>query len=92
MIIRETVIKSLEGFPEKIGTQLELPYTKNLPLLRTLVAEEILLVPWDNSQESADMAYKVEQILNKYAGQGKMAIFDCQKDLEDAGFEENARW
>jgi hypothetical protein len=32
------------------------------------------------------------KILNKYAGQGKRAMFDCQKELEDAGFEENARW
>jgi hypothetical protein len=30
--------------------------------------------------------------LNKYAGQGKRAMFDAQKELEDAGFEKNARW
>jgi hypothetical protein len=30
--------------------------------------------------------------MNKYAGQGKAAMFDCQKDLEDSGFEGNARW
>ncbi len=92
MIIRETVIKSLEGFPEKIGSQLELPYTKDLPLLKTLAAEEIWLTPWDNSREAGDMAYTVQRILNKYAGMGKAGAFDCRRELRAAGFEENARW
>jgi hypothetical protein len=34
----------------------------------------------------------VENILNKYAGKGRREMFWCQKELEDAGFEENARW
>jgi hypothetical protein len=34
----------------------------------------------------------IEGIFYKYAGQGKRALFDCQKELEDAGFEGNARW
>jgi hypothetical protein len=35
---------------------------------------------------------QLHKILNSYAGKGKRALFDCQKELEDAGFEENARW
>jgi hypothetical protein len=49
---------------------------------------EIQLINPDNGEKMKD----VELILNKYTGQGKRALFDCQKDLEDAGFEENARW
>jgi hypothetical protein len=30
--------------------------------------------------------------MKKYEGQGKKALFDCQKELEDAGYEGNARW
>jgi hypothetical protein len=30
--------------------------------------------------------------MKPFLGQGKRAMFDCQKDLEDAGFEGNARW
>jgi hypothetical protein len=36
--------------------------------------------------------HEVRAILQKYMGQGKRAMFDCQKELEDAGFEGNARW
>lgn len=92
LIVRETPIESLEGFPEKIGANMELPYTKDLPLLRTLAAEEIWLTPWDNSREAGDMVHKVQQILNKYAGMGKAGAFDCRRELRAAGFEENARW
>jgi hypothetical protein len=51
-----------------------------------LLAKEIQLYPKDGKHKTA------EEILNRYAGQGKRALFDCQKDLEDAGFEGNAKW
>ena len=78
-------LTTLEGMPTIPGI-LYLSYSSTLPLLRCLLAKEIRLYPKDGKHKTA------EKILNRYAGQGKRALFDCQKDLEDAGFAENARW
>jgi hypothetical protein len=82
-------LTSLQGFPNHVGTSVDLTWHNSLPLLRTLVAKE---VGFSNTGDTFEKAYQVAKILNKYAGQGKRAMFDCQKDLEDAGFEGNARW
>jgi len=83
-------LESLEGLPtsppeEPLG--ISITWSKHLPLLRLLVATDIDLLgrPGEHFEP-------VESILRRYAGQGKRAMFDCQKELEDAGFEENARW
>ena len=81
-------LESLEGFPTSVGGLVELDYNPHMGLLRTLVAKKV----WLLGDEFQDKGRAVERILNKYAGQGKRALFDCQKDLEDAGFPENARW
>jgi hypothetical protein len=81
---------SLEGLPQELKVLL-VTYTEHLPLLRALTATKGVQFWWrSESQDRA--AQQVREIINKYAGQGKRAMFDCQKDLEDAGFEENARW
>ena len=76
-------LQNLDGLATHIGDSVSLYYHKNLPLLRTLVAKRI----WPHPDQPA-----LEKILVKYAGKGKRAMFDCQKELEDAGFGENARW
>ena len=45
-----------------------------------------------STKHSHDLLARVEDIIGQYAGQGRRAMFDCQKALEDAGFEGNARW
>ena len=87
-IMRNPQLTSLEGLASPIGGKLYIRYKPSLPLLRTLSAEKgvVFYDPGDPNLEHA------RKILNKYAGQGKRAMFDCQKELEDAGFEENARW
>ena len=88
----ENPLKSLEGFPTKLQ-KVYLTYSPSLPLLRTLVCKKVILVPTSGGwKDQNPLLMKVEKILNKYAGQGKRVMFDCQKELEDAGFEENARW
>ena len=85
-------LKSLEGLPEtppEEPLRIGITYRKDLPLLRLLVATEIDIL---DPQRSYKRFEPVQSILRNYAGQGKRAMFDCQKDLEDAGFEENARW
>jgi hypothetical protein len=84
-------LTSLEGCPDHIAGTMSLDYEPDLPLLRTLVALHVDFTP-GQAKVSWDKVIQCHDILNKYAGQGKRAMFDCQKDLEDAGFEENARW
>lgn len=87
-------LESLDGLASEIGEKLVLRYDPRLPLLRALVAKKGIgmYAPEDGSSQMVAQLHKVEKILNKYKGQGTMAIFDCQKDLEDAGFEAHARW
>jgi len=80
-------LKSLEGLPKHIPGELRLTYDENLPLLRALVAS---MVTFDNYYE--DLAEDVQQILKKYAGEGKRGAIRCQKELIAAGFEGNAKW
>jgi hypothetical protein len=86
-IRQDKPLESLDGFPAQVDEFARLDYSRNLPLLRTLNCREgVILLP------VSDDTNKVMEIMEPYKGQGKMAIFDCQKDLEDSGFEENARW
>jgi hypothetical protein len=80
--VNRNPLVSLDGFPQKVGKRVSLKWGPSLPLLRTLNAREVVLYGQP----------RVMAIMNKYAGQGKRAMFDCQKDLEDAGFEGNAKW
>jgi hypothetical protein len=81
--IYQNPLVDLDGLASQIGNGILFTYTDKLPLLRTLVAKKIWpKIPYP----------ELEKILNKYAGKGRREMFWCQKDLEDAGFEENARW
>ena len=83
-LVTKNPLENLDGLASHIGgLGVEFDYTPTLPLLRTLVAQKI----WPNPDQ-----VELEKILAKYAGQGKRAIFDCQKELEDEGFEGNAKW
>ena len=83
--IMENPLESLEGFPSSVTTII-LDDDLKLPMLRLLNATEIHI------KGSRDPNYTVQKILEKYAGQGRRARFNAQKELEDAGFEGNARW
>jgi hypothetical protein len=86
-------LKSLDHLPNTIEGDLRITWTPKLNLLRALVAKDGVWFTQNGEDDQKNpKAKKVERILNNYAGQGKMAVFDCQKDLEDSGFKENARW
>jgi hypothetical protein len=74
----------LQGMPTQLR-KLRVSYSPNLPLLRTLYAQEIEFFP--KPHDPALLG-----ILNRYAGQGKRGAIKCQKELISAGFERNARW
>jgi len=94
--ISDNPLKTLEGFPKSVGGHVDITYTLALPLLRLLVAPEVIFrLPKDAGatlDQTTHARDRVKAILDKYMGKGKRAMFDCQKELEDAGFGENARW
>jgi hypothetical protein len=75
---------SLESLPQITGT-LFLSYRRDLPLLRCLLANKIVFWPVEKDKT-------VEDILNRYAGQGEAGAFACGAELAAAGYKENARW
>jgi hypothetical protein len=79
-------LASLEGLATEIGGLLLLTYSTTLPLLRALVAQEILF-GWEPGTAQPPF-----EIMKKYAGTGKRGVIRCQKELIQAGFEGNARW
>jgi hypothetical protein len=85
-------LTTLEGLPTTIGGGLALSYHESLPLLRCLAAQKGVEFWKDGYRFRRSDAIKAEDIINRYAGQGRRAMFDCQKALEDAGCPENARW
>jgi hypothetical protein len=60
---------------------------RDLPLLGLLTVAQINI----HRVNGAHYA-EVENILKKYAGEGKRGVIRCQKELISAGFEGNARW
>jgi hypothetical protein len=82
LLLTHNPLTTLEGFPSHVGGKVTITWSENLPLLRTLIAREIILYGKP----------RVMVILNKYAGQGRRGMFACKKELIEAGFEGNARW
>jgi hypothetical protein len=76
-------LDSLDGIPTQLHT-LYLTFSPTLPLLRSLYAKKIDFYPHDEAT--------VQEILNRYAGEGKRGAIRCQKELIAAGFEGNAKW
>jgi hypothetical protein len=79
-------LTSLTGIPVHVGSAMWLTYNAQLPLLRTLVAQEVQFM--NITHDSGNVAY----ILNKYMGQGKPGAIKCAAELIKAGYKENARW
>ena len=98
-------LTSLVGLPQTFNNDIILSYNNTLPLLRLLIAKriEFLYTTIDiNGDEvlknDLQYIYKIEDVLNKYAGQGRKAALDCAADLLSLGkkldidLTMNARW
>jgi hypothetical protein len=79
-------LESLAGMPAHVGKAIWLTYDEQLPLLRTLVAEEVQFMNITPESE------QVSQILNKYMGQGKVGALKAAAELVKHDFKANARW
>ena len=73
--------------PSHIGT-VSIFWYPNLPLLGLLTVGRIELF----EPETYKSMQKLEQIMNRYSGQGRAGAFDCRQELKKAGFEGNAKW
>ena len=73
-------------------SDLYLSYLPTMPLLRCLIAKKIKFYP------ITDINVQIQDILNKYAGQGRKAALDCAAELLSLGktldidLTMNARW
>jgi hypothetical protein len=92
-------LQDLEDSPKEIGHMFLINYRGQLPLLRTLVAQEINLL----TDHTVDK--QVGIVLNKYAGRGRRGAIQAARALITKGeemqqlhglwdnpFEANARW
>ena len=82
--------QSLEGLPPDLLVRVT--WYRQMPMMRLLTCKRILLSQQQMQENSDSPAQKVLAILRKHQVNGKRAMFDCQKELEDKGFEENAKW
>jgi hypothetical protein len=83
---RRNTITSLEGLPDHIPGELDFSLTPGLPILRSLVAHKV------EAMQGIMVIDAVNQILNKYVGQGKAGALKAAGELIKAGFKEHARW
>jgi hypothetical protein len=81
-------LQNLDGFPNHVGDYAKLNYSPTLPLLRLLNCADGVILSGDDT----DKINKIENILEKYKGQGRRSMFAAKKELIEAGFEGNARW
>lgn len=108
LVVSQTSITNFEHAPEQVGSLLafgcyeledltSLPhiahhvsmiYKPSMPLLKLLTATSIQL----GGSAPRRAAEEVEDILNKYAGQGKAGAIKCAGELVKAGYKDNARW
>lgn len=76
-------LESLKGLPLKVGALCWVTWTPQLPLLR------LLQLTWIRLPEAPQA---VDDIINKYLGQGKSGALKCAAELIKAGYRDNARW
>jgi len=85
-------LTTLAGISSNINQTLYLDYSAEMPLMRALVARNIHFTT-RNDESTA-----IQEVLNKYAGQGKSAMMKCASELLTLGkklgldLRQNARW
>lgn len=88
---RKNPFKNLNGLENIRVEEIKISYSENLPLLKLLVAKQIYLAH-DIVKLDHERVNDINNILQKYAGQGQKGALACAVELSDAGFKENAQW
>jgi len=78
-----TNLISLTGLPDTVGGEFRIDWNKNLPMLQLVKLNNVTIYN----------RASLTEIMGKYCGQKplRQAIIQCQRELIDAGFKENAR-
>jgi hypothetical protein len=81
---------SLEGLPQSVGGWFYCTWSSTLPLLRTVVAKEVVIYTGNNQfKEITDI---LNSSIKDNPGSYRKAALDAKRKLIDAGFEGNAKW
>jgi hypothetical protein len=78
-------LTTLEGAPISVGGEFHCSYNNSLPLLRLLLIKDVKKISFRSKNDI------IENILNKYLGQGRGGALACAAELTKAGFKGNAR-
>lgn len=92
-------LTSLEGLPKIIRGSIGLPYFRELPLLKLILVSGLTHIILNDPNvksrgpDSGDLDHltQIEDILNKYLGNGQKGAIQCAAELSKAGFKGNAR-
>jgi hypothetical protein len=83
-------LTSLVGAPQSVGGRFYCDWSPTLPLLRIVVAKEVVILKDDGEFE------EINDILNSSIkdnpGSYRKAALDAKRKLMDAGYEGNAKW
>jgi len=85
--VSENPLENYDHVPEGCAS-VSLSYNKHAPILRLLVYPEVHF-KFDQTPEPHPA---VNEIMHKYAGQGKTGAIRAAAELIKAGYRENARW
>ena len=80
---RNNQFVSLQGMPDKIKGEIWIDYNQKLPLLRLLVSDGGVSFRMDAREQH--YALQIEEVLNKFKGQGKRGVLDCSRELINLG-------
>jgi hypothetical protein len=83
-------LTSLDGAPQSVGGDFHCNWSPTLPLLRTVVAKEVVI--YDNESEFEEINDILNSSIKDNPGSYRKAALDAKRKLIDAGFEGNAKW
>jgi hypothetical protein len=83
----ENPFTSFKHTPDHIS-ELVISYDVNLPLLGVLTVKKI---EFEHDPDKDTQSKQVEEILNRYTGQGRAGQLKCAADLVRQGFKQHAR-
>jgi hypothetical protein len=83
-------LTSLVGAPQSVGGIFNCDWSPTLPLLRTVVAKEVVI--YDDESEFKEISDILNSSIEDNPGSYRKAALDAKRKLIDAGFKGNAKW
>jgi hypothetical protein len=86
-----TTLDSLEGLPENVDGWFRITWTAKVPLLR-LVTLNTAFISIANKTKCQIIIRGYRDKIKRDGLSSKVALWNCQKELAEKGFEGNAKW